>query len=210
MQLRPYQQQTKAGILSAFSSGMKSVIMEQPTGGGKTVTFVDMVHGAISKQNITVIIVDRSELLFQAFAKCRDYGLNPTVINAKYRKHVENYCYIASVQTLRNRMKKPVFQEWAKRVKLVIIDEAHKATFKPVKEWFNLSYRIGATATPLSTNAHNLAEHYEKIIPGAKIEELQGLGFLSNAEYYAVGNDFSRSQNQGRGLRSFRTFCRNG
>ena len=127
--LRPYQQEAKRGILGLFEKGLRRVLFILPTGGGKTVTFVDVIHDTVRKGNRAMIICDRKELITQALAKVKDLGLLPTIIAPGFLQ-LPNNVYLASVDTLRRR-ELPI-------VDILIIDEAHKQSF--AKRYAPFSY----------------------------------------------------------------------
>ncbi len=88
--LRPYQIKAKEGVKSSFSVSNRRVILCMPTGAGKTVTFVDMVAGAMSKGLSSMILCDRKELINQALAKVEGLGIKPTVIAPGYEQKENN------------------------------------------------------------------------------------------------------------------------
>lgn len=184
--LRPYQKKAKEGIKSSFSVSNRRVVLCMPTGAGKTVTFVDMLSGAMSKGLTSMILCDRKELINQALAKVESLGIKPTVIAPSYEQK-ENDVYLASVDTLRRR-EMPV-------VDLVIIDEAHKQTFDgTIKKYIELCdpFIIGATATPLRIgNQTALSDYYQDIVEPVTTQQLIDLGFLVTARTFASKEDFS-------------------
>jgi len=159
------------------------VLMCSPTGSGKTVTFVDMVKTCILGGGRAMIVVNRKELLSQAYDKAVDYGLLPTKIDPKYTNE-RNNCYIASIDTLRNRVKP--------EVDLIIIDECHFGAFKKVHEWYSNTFIIGATATPISTRNHILSEYYDAMVQTTSIHDLIQQGYLLPARTFGVKMDTSK------------------
>ncbi len=181
MQLRHYQQRAKNNCRAAFNNGCQAIILEAPTGSGKTVTFADIAKSAVNLGNRVIVVVDRKELLDQATEKLKAYGLLPEIITGG-KKHI-NYaalCYVATVQTLKRRQ----FPEAA----IVIIDEAHKQIFDEVA----LTYKkkgalvIGATATPIRKGKAmtQLSSIYDDIISSTSIRELIKEGFLVPARTF--------------------------
>lgn len=182
MILRPYQTEQKAQIKSLFQQGVKKVLLCSPTGSGKTVTFVDIMIDSVRKGRTSMIVVNRKELLDQAYEKCVAYGLLPTKIIPSY-KGERNNCYIASIDTLRNRAKPPV--------DLVIIDECHFGRFVQVHAWYPDAYIIGATATPISSRRHVLSDYYHAMVDVVGIPELIEQGFLLPCTTIGVQMDLS-------------------
>ena len=47
LELRPYQQEMVNQLRAAFASGKKRLIMQMPTGGGKTAVFTDITRRVV-------------------------------------------------------------------------------------------------------------------------------------------------------------------
>ena len=131
MNLRPYQQKAKEDIRSAFSQGKKHVILQAPTGSGKTVIFSSIAKDIASKNNKVLILTNRAELLLQAGGSIKKVGLNSFYIQAGSRYVSNSFnSYIAMSQTLRRRVKEKYWIEFLKTIDLFIIDEAHIQEFR--------------------------------------------------------------------------------
>ena len=181
MKLRPYQQLAKDDLRRLFTSGHKRVIMCKPTGSGKTVTFASMASDAVKKGNKVAIVVDRKELLDQAAAKLKAYGLMPQIIRGKNRINYQSRAFVATVQTLIRRPQPDI--------NLLIIDEAHKQTFDKLLALpdYDKTFVIGATATPMRSGRMNqLSDNYTHIVEPVTIGELIADGFLVPAITYAA------------------------
>jgi len=181
VKLRHYQQRAKNNCRTAFSKGCKAVILEAPTGSGKTVTFADIAKSAVELGNRVIVVVDRKELLDQATEKLKLYGLMPEIITGGVKSiNYAAHCYVATVQTLKKRQ----FPDAA----IVIIDEAHKQIFDEVA----LAYKkkgaliIGATATPIRKGKAmtQLSSIYDDLISTTSIKELVKEGFLVPARTF--------------------------
>lgn len=190
--LRDYQLEAKSGIINAFRSGDRRVILGMPTGAGKTVTFVDMLAGTVTNNKVAMIVCDRKELIGQALKKVQELGLNPTVIAPGY-KMLPNNVYLASVDTLRRRD--------LPYIDLLIIDEAHKQSFdSTIHRYIEFCdpYIIGATATPLRTGNQNcLSTIYDVIIEPITISALIEKGSLVDAKTYAAKENFDDIKTRG-------------
>jgi superfamily II DNA or RNA helicase len=189
IQLRKYQDNTVQKIRKAFSEKNKHLIVQLPTGGGKTVIFSYITQNAIPKGNKVLILTDRTELLTQAGGTLNQFDINPYYIKAgakiiDYRKN----CFIAMSQTLRNRINKKEWSDWIlNHIDIVIIDEAHIQEFNYLFESDLLNNKIvlGFTATPQrSGKMRQLGLDYEKIIRGPQVRELIELGYLVNCDIY--------------------------
>jgi superfamily II DNA or RNA helicase len=192
MALRHYQQKAQDLTIEEFKKGNKRVIMCKPTGSGKTVTFADMARKSVLNGKTVIIVVDRTELLDQAKKKLIEYGLLPQMISAGKSVRLGASCYVASVQTLVNRVF-PVADLW-------IFDEAHKQIFDKVLQRPELkdAYVIGATATPKRTGKMNqLANIYDAMVEPITIADLIGEGFLVPAITFGAKMDNSKIKTKG-------------
>ena len=88
------------------------------------------------------------------------------------------------VETLNNRLNDDKLD--ISDVGLVIIDEAHYNSFTKLFKFFEKSFILGVTATPLSSNKElPMKDNYDELITGETIENLIENEFLARAETYA-------------------------
>lgn len=187
MNLRPYQYDAQKMIREQFSKNIRRVILQIPTGGGKTVVFSSIAKQVIERGKRVLILCNRKELIQQAKEKLNEFGLYPTVIIPK-NKIVDNFVFVASVDTLRNR-------EFPK-IDLLIVDECHIQTFDPIiNKYLELIpdlFVIGATATPIRTgNQNSLHLIYQTIVNPIEIHELIDSGFLVPCQTFSAKENFS-------------------
>ena len=83
MKLRPYQERIHAETVQALNQ-VKRVLLQLPTGGGKTVLFNHIAYNDYVKAGKRVLIIaDRRELINQAATKFhRATGMYPGIIMA--------------------------------------------------------------------------------------------------------------------------------
>ena len=191
--LRDYQQKVVDDVRKMLKSGDKSLLVQLPTGGGKTVIFSYITQNAIPKGKKVLILTDRTELLSQAGGTLHDFNINPHYIKAgsKIIDKRKN-CFIAMSQTLRNRINRPDWAQWIKEsIDLVIIDEAHIQEFNYFLEsdLANDKVKLGFTATPQrSGKMRQLGLDYERIVRGPQVKELVKKGYLVNCDIYDYGS----------------------
>jgi superfamily II DNA or RNA helicase len=176
--LRDYQ---RTAITTFESCEEKNILLQMPTGSGKTFTFCEIAKRFFT-ENVekVLILVHRTELLEQAKKSlgekvfCIEKGVKLIPSNFDY--------YVGMVETLHRRLDKlPEFG-------LVIIDECHIGNFKKMPYFTNEKTRvIGVTATPI--NDEPLANYYGKMIMPVSIDELINNNFLLNCKVYGVASD---------------------
>lgn len=131
--LRDYQQGGVTDTMAALGSlDKRFVILECPTGGGKTVIFSYIVQRAEKKDSRTLILTDRDELLRGTGGTLEAFGVHPSYVRSgrKFPPDLkENRTCVAMAQTMKKRIDKSLWIEWLKNIDLVIIDECHKQEF---------------------------------------------------------------------------------
>jgi len=158
------------------------LLYQLPTGGGKTVIFSEIAKRFIEQFNKKVVVLThRVELCKQTSNTLKNNGVHNKAINSAVKslnKKDDYLCYVAMVETLKNRIKAGQIDTDA--VGLVIIDEAHHNSFQKLLGKFKNATIIGVTATPFSSDV-NLPMHknYSELIIGEPIDSLIEHGFLA-------------------------------
>lgn len=165
-------------VREAFNEGHRSVLMQAPTGFGKTTCFIYIALHAALLGNTTHIIVHRDELITQVvkrFESCsKKFGVDFGIIAAGYKPAPWCKIQVCSLMTYLVRVEK-------KRVKaadLYVIDEAHHsaaATYVALWEFAPLAHFLGVTATPKRTDGKPLNVYSIKTgrLINGKEEEIQ-------------------------------------
>jgi len=184
MILRPYQKEAIQKIREAYISGNKSILVVSPTGSGKGVILSEIIKSANDKGKRVLFLVHRREILFQVSAYMDRYEIPHGVILSGEEYIGGNLVELATVQTLRNRMK----NHYYKMAEIVIIDEAHHATAETywsiIREYAD-NMTIGFTATPCRTSGKGLGKLFDTLVNVATIDELTKDGYLVPIKYYA-------------------------
>lgn len=170
-QLRDYQIELVEGVKESILNNNKKILVQSAAGSGKTVTMAKIAKGATDKGNKVLFVVHRREIVSQAKATFYNNGVNPEL------------SYIGMVQTVTNRLDR------LKEPDIIFVDEAHHSlakTYKRIFEYFNNSYVLGFTATPVRTNGAGLGEVYEDLIIGKSVQWLVDNKRLAPFEYYSV------------------------
>ena len=180
IQLRDYQQDLINRTRQAMMSH-RNVLMQAPTGAGKTALTVHMAGTAQSRGKSVMFIVHQTELLKQtseAFWKQKmEHGM---ICPGKKRSRLP--VQVASVQTLVRRL------EQYEAPDLIIIDEAHRSkgeTYQRVLDAYPTARVIGLTATPQRTDGKGLDDLFNTIVEGPSLRELIDRGFLADYDLVA-------------------------
>ena len=165
-----------------------NLLYQLPTGGGKTVVFSEIVRRYIEQTNKKVVILThRIELCKQTSKMLKGFNVNNKIINSKVKElpdQDEYQCFVAMVETLNNRLSDDKLE--VSDVGLVIIDEAHYNSFTKLFKYFEESFILGVTATPLSSNIKlPMKDNYQELIVGNSIPSLIEKGFLARANTYS-------------------------
>lgn len=158
------------------------LLYQLPTGGGKTVIFSEIAARYIEKYGRKVIVLThRAELCQQTSRTLKARGIRNMAITSEIKripKSNAHDCYVAMVETLKNRIRDKKFNPDG--VGLVIIDEAHHNSFQKLLGKFTNAVVIGVTATPLSSDINlPLHKNYRELVIGEPIGSLIDKGFLA-------------------------------
>ncbi|MFS4491863.1 DEAD/DEAH box helicase [Maribacter sp. 2308TA10-17] len=187
-ELYEYQQGAISQIFDKFETAPEDhhLLYQLPTGGGKTVIFSEMVRQYLKKHNKKVLVMThRVELCRQTSEMLTSFGVTNKVVDSKadLDDQADYSCYVAMVETLNNRLNDDKLD--ISDVGLVIIDEAHYNSFTKLFKFFEKSFILGVTATPLSSNKElPMKGNYDELIVGETIESLIENDFLARAEVF--------------------------
>lgn len=182
MELRAYQTYCMRQIREKRLAGILRMILQSPTGSGKTVLAVALIIMALAQNKRILFVAHRIELLDQAIAKLIDWGVPETAIgvirSGDPRVRPEAPVQVASIQSL----------TILPTVDLVIIDEAHRsasASYLKLFEAYTRAVIFGLTATPERLDGRPLTM-YEVIIVVAQPQELALAGYIESPIVYTV------------------------
>ncbi len=162
------------------------LLYQLPTGGGKTVIFSEIVRQYLKHHKKKVLVMThRVELCNQTSDMLTSFGVVNKIVNstANLDDQKEYSCFVAMVETLNNRLNDNKLD--ISDIGLVIIDEAHYNSFTKLFKFFENSFILGVTATPLSSNKGlPMKDNYNELITGESIEALIENEFLARAEVF--------------------------
>ena len=153
----------------------RSVMIQMPTGTGKTHVLAAVVKCFLAEQDGAVwIVAHRRELVVQAEEIIGRYGISVT----------EGKVRVMSVQWLSRHWK-----ESGRQPALVIIDEAHHAraaTYRMLWECCPGARFLGLTATPCRMDHQGFTDLFDVLITSWSIAEFIQQGQLSAFDYVSI------------------------
>jgi len=178
-ELRPHQVQAMALLRQSLGSGHKRVVVQAPTGFGKTILSAAIVEGALRKGNRVIFCVPSLSLIDQTVMAFHREGITEVgVIQANHE--LTNYSkpvQVCSIQTIQRRKQIP-------HADIVVVDECH-VLFKFYAEWMEMWNQIpfvGLSATPWTVG---LGKLYQDLVIASTTMDLIDQGYLSPFRVYA-------------------------
>jgi superfamily II DNA or RNA helicase len=188
-ELYGYQKDALQEIFRRFEDASQDyhLLYQLPTGGGKTVIFSEIVRRYLETfKKKVLVLTHRIELSKQTSKMLDEFGVKNKIINSTAKlDDQDNYsCFVAMVETLKNRLNDEKLD--ISDIGLVIVDEAHYNSFTKIFKFFDKSFILGVTATPLSSNIKlPMYENYQELFVGESIQHLIDQEYLSRANLYS-------------------------
>ena len=177
--LYDYQEEMLSRVKKEFQQH-RSLMVQMPTGTGKTYLLVAVVSDFIHKTGGHVwIVTHRKELVQQVKATIRKF--KALVDDAT---DIEKHATVYSIQWLTRH-----YGEVEEEPGMIIIDEAHHAvakTYSSVINAFPQSKILGLTATPCRLNAQPFTDLFEELLQSWTIGEFIAKKYLSLYDYMSV------------------------
>ena len=218
--LRDYQVEICEKVNEAFERH-RSVMMQMPTGTGKTVVLASLVkqylnnslelrekslekRGLNSKLNSisyrhcqVLIVAHRIELIEQIGEHLKQYGIEYGVIASGRKVKETEHVIVASIQTLSSKLSSLSSLSSLLSPSLVVIDEAHHALAKTYQmlwtEWPEARF-LGLTATPYRMSGDGFTDLFEVMVESWSIKQFIADGWLSPYDYYSIRPDSEEQQ----------------
>ena len=194
--LRPYQEQLLQHTQEALSPPKARVMLQLPTGGGKTRIATALLAEWLRDSRKAAWLTHRRELSDQTCEVLKKSGvaaMNRPEWNADDpAPSMKNEVTILMSQTISRRNHIPdVWNDYGPE-DLLVIDEAHHATApgwtRAIEQWPGPV--IGMTATPWRLEKHLGFDHsFNSMISGPQISEMQSSGSLAHAQVLMPSSD---------------------
>lgn len=190
MPLRDYQSDICARVSEAFAK-CRSVMVQMPTGTGKTVVLAELVKRLMMKdEGLKILIVaHRRELIEQIKATIKRMELNAN----NHSSFINNQTItVESIQTISRRMATIEFSP-----SVVVIDEAHHAlakTYKMMWEAWPEAKFLGLTATPCRLNGKGFTDLFDVLLSSLSVPEFIKKGVLAPFDYVTINEGGSQQR----------------
>jgi DNA repair protein RadD len=180
--LRPDQRDLRDRASAQFKAGNRRVLVQAPTGFGKTVLVSHMMGTAATRGFPSIFVVHRRELLKQASDAFTANGVRHGIIAAGSSPDPGQLVQVATIGALARKipdLRRPRFVCW---------DECHHL---PAPGWTSLqnafadAFHIGLSATPRRLDGQGLRDHFDVMVRGPSVRWLQRRGYLSFCRHYA-------------------------
>ena len=190
---RAYQQKTindarvalreiKARLALANIKRGPRLLIQCPTGGGKTVIATLIIMSHIANGGFPNFMVHRDFLLEQTMGTFTDFGIDHTPVHGKRwfnewaRTHV---CMIPSMKSRIEKVRVPTLCIWDETQHIAA------GTWAKIMERWPDAIHIGLSATPIRLDGKGFEDFFDDIVLGPSVAELIKLKALSDYRYFA-------------------------
>lgn len=182
MQLREYQTDIIERTRVQMRAGQRSILIQAPTGAGKTALTVSMLKSAADKGMRSWFLVHRRELLKQSSKAFALDNVYHAMIAANFPEDARAPIQVSSIQTMRHRMKR------VKEPDFIVWDECHHlaaGSWAAIFAAFPNAFHVGLSATPVRLDGQGLGQFFPVMVQGPSVAWLIENKYLSKFKLYA-------------------------
>lgn len=182
--LRGYQREMLGRINEAWRS-CRSVMVQMPTGTGKTVLMSEIIR---NEKSSVLVVAHRRELIEQIRQTLDRRTEEQKDIDR--RTEGQNFVTVTSIQKLSRAEENDLLL--AQEYSLIIIDEAHHAlakTYRQLWERWPEAKFLGLTATPCRLSGEGFEDLFDVLLQGEDIQWFIDQKWLSDFEYVSARPD---------------------
>lgn len=201
--LRPYQQQTLDKIIEALSSGSNKVLVNLPTGAGKTVLAAEFIRLCLQWNKRIIFCVNREELVKQTYNKFSAVTDSLSVVKSGMENLYNENARVQIIGLQTYHARKPELD-----CDVLIIDEIHDGYGSKMQseliKTFPDAKLIGLSASPIDSKGY-LLDGFDTYINEVQTADLIKLGYLAKPITYSpvefdlsnvsmVGDDYNNKE----------------
>ena len=181
-ELRSYQREMKHRLYEKWWGGSRSVMVQMPTGTGKT-----FLMAAVVRENAAdgvLVVTHRIELVEQISETLSRFGVRHGVIAGGQKALLAENVRVASIQTLSR-----CIDSLSSCPSVVVVDEAHHAlakTYRILWEKWPEALFLGMTATPCRLSGEPFTDLFEVLLQAWSMERFIDEGWLADFEYISA------------------------
>lgn len=182
IQLRPYQEALLDGARQAFREKKRAVLLQLPTGGGKTVSGSQMIGGSSRRGLVCWWLCHRRELIAQTSKTFASMGILHGIVAGGRSSDPQKLVQIGSIQTVARRL------DVLTPPDLIIFDECHHlgaSQWQAIFDAFPDAKIVGLTATPWRLDGKGLGQWFQAMVEGPTVADLIAEGSLSAYRLFA-------------------------
>ncbi len=183
-ELRPYQADAIKNLRDTLRQGVRRIVLQLPTGGGKTVIAGEIVSLAREKGNKVAFVCPAISLVDQTVESFYAQGIRDVGVQ-QASHHLTDYAkpvQVCSIQTIQARKVRPDCE-------IIILDECHRV-FQEHRDWmlspeWSKKPFIGLSATPWTKG---LGKYFETLLKVSTTAEMIEAGYLSPFKVFSGGH----------------------
>lgn len=182
VRLRDYQESVINQTREAMRRRVRRVLIQSPTGAGKTALATFMVDETTSKGEKVFFNCHRAELVDQTSKTLKKFGVPHGLVAAGNPMDLSRLAQVCSIDTVKNRL------ALLPQPRLAIWDECHHmaaAGWRAVMEAWPKSFHVGLSATPWRLDGTGLGDFFDEMVLGPSVAWLIEQGHLSPYRIFA-------------------------